>query len=662
MTNYQSPLCLITISDSVTRTYDSSLFPQQNAFRAVDDLAGYWRFKVDVEDEGVARAWFDEPLSGDVMQISVPGSWNEQLAERGLMNYVGPAWYECETEASHIVEEALTPWLRVAAVEHRADVWLNGIHLTSHEGGYIPFGADLSVAWRKGGRNRLTIRVDNRLSLTTLPQGIDPDAHPYNAPSFNRQHTNPPARFDFHVFGGITRSVNLLWLPECHVASIDIDATLDGTVVARVGLEAADGEAATVRLQVLRGDGEAASTVATGKSNAVNDTVRLQIDDVRPWSPADPYLYLLRVEVVSENGDVVDRYDERFGVREVSISNGSLLLNGEPLFLTGCGKHEDFPIIGRGQFRGGYLRDFELLRWLGANSFRTSHYPYDEEIMRLADELGFLVIDEVPAVSLGFPSDRFEDFLPLLETHKTALSRLIVRDGNHPSVIAWSVVNEPHLWSEPDYLNEATDRYFGEIYRYTKSLDATRPVMAVSFARHSTDDIALRHCDIIGLNRYFGWYDSPVELGTARDRFAEELDAMYEAFGVPVVLTEFGADTIDGYHATTPQLFSEEYQEELLRIYCEVAESRAFCAGEHVWNFADFRTTQHFRRVILNRKGLFTRERHPKRAAFAMRERWLELERVVEAHRPKVHSSEYLIADAAQRPGILEDSEAASHG
>lgn len=646
----------------MNRAFDSTLFPQQNAFRAVDDLGGYWCFKVDVEDEGVSGAWYDAPLSGDVMRISVPGSWNEQLAERGLMNYVGAAWYERDVEASRVVEDAFVPWLRVAAVEHRADVWLNGIHLTSHEGGYMPFGADLSEVWRKGERNRLTIRVDNRLSMTTLPQGIDPGVHPYNAPSFDRQHTYPPARFDFHVFGGITRSVDLLWLPEQHVSSIDIDASLDGAVSARVGLKGAQDDGTTMRLQVLTTDGDAASAVVTATSNTVDDTIGLHIEDARPWSPADPYLYRLRVEVVSDDGEIVDRYDERFGVREVSIDGGQLMLNGEPLFLTGCGKHEDFPIIGRGQFRGGYLRDFELLRWLGANSFRTSHYPYDEEIMRLADELGFLVIDEVPAVSLGFPSDRFDDFQPLLETHKTTLSRLIARDRNHPSVIAWSIVNEAHLWNEPDYLNEATDRYFGEVYRHAKSLDASRPVMAISFARHSTDDVALRHCDIIGLNRYFGWYDSPVELDTARERFAEELDAMYEAFGVPVVLTEFGADTIDGYHATTPQLFSEEYQEELLRIYCEVAESRAFCAGEHVWNFADFRTTQHFRRVVLNRKGLFTRERNPKRAAFAMRARWLELERVVESHRPKVHSTEYLIADAARRPGVLEDAEAAGQG
>src|SRR5690625_5122138 len=120
------------------------------------------------------------------MRISVPGSWNEQLAERGLMNYVGAAWYERDVEASRVVEDAFVPWLRVAAVEHRADVWLNGIHLTSYEGGYMPFGADLSEAWRKGERNRLTFRVDNRLSMTTLPQGIDPGVHPYRS----EEHTS----------------------------------------------------------------------------------------------------------------------------------------------------------------------------------------------------------------------------------------------------------------------------------------------------------------------------------------------------------------------------------------------------------------------------------------------------------------------------------------
>lgn len=625
---------------------NSVLFPQQNASRVVDDLGGYWRFKVDPYDDGMAEQWHAAPLSDDAFLISVPGSWNEQLAERGLLNYVGGAWYETEVGGSGPVEAALTPWLRVAAVEHRAQVWLNGIHLAAHEGGYLPFGVDLSSAWRAGERNRLTIYVDNRLSMTTLPQGIDPQAAPYNDSSFHRQHTFPPARFDFHVFGGITRAVNLLWLAPRHVSSIEIDAGLDGTVLARVALEGSS-DTSSVRLQVLTRDGDAASAIHTQPASALGDSVELQISDVRPWSPSDPYLYLLHVEVVTESGDVIDQYDERFGVRSVDVSGGQLLLNGEPLFLTGAGKHEDFPVIGRGQFRAGYLRDFELLRWLGANSFRTSHYPYDEEIMRLADELGFLVIDEVPAVSLGFESDRFEDLQPLLETHKTALTRLVARDRNHPSVIAWSVVNEPNLWSEPDYISSASDRYFREIYEHTRTLDPSRPVMAVTFARHSVEDVALRHCDIIGLNRYFGWYDHPADLGTAADRLEDELDAIYETYGVPIVLTEFGADTIDGYHATTAQLFTEEFQDELLGRYWDIAEARPYCAGTHVWNFADFRTTQHFRRVVLNRKGLFTRERNPKRAAFAMRDRWHETERLAEVHRPRVHSTEFLVADVS---------------
>lgn len=624
------------------------LYPEQNECRALVDLGGYWRFNPDPLDEGGDAGW-PLKLPEDAMLCVVPGSWNEQLAERGLLDYVGSAWYETEV----ILHDALLlehePWLRVGAVEHRADVWLNGTHLAHHEGGYLPFEVDLSDAWIAGKSNRLTIRVDNRLTLHTLPQGIDPDSAPYDGPAYARRHSEPATRFDFHTYGGITRAVYLQALPKAHLSSIAIDARLDGQVEVRAELRGLLSRVDSVSVRILDGDRQEASPPVNAAVAGGSVEAMLMLPAVRAWCPADPHLYVAELTVHDATGRAIDRYEESFGVREIEVREGRLLLNGSPLFLTGCGKHEEFPVIGRGQFRAGYLRDFELLRWLGANSFRTSHYPYDEEIMRLADRMGFLVIDEVPAVSLGFWSDDFDDLKPLLDTHLRFVERLIERDRNHPSVISWSIVNEPNLWAEPNYQNEASDRYFRAVYDHARSLDDTRPVMAITFVGHSYDDACLAHCDVIGLNRYYGWYDEPVRLEQIHDRLGAELDAVYERYRVPIVLTEFGADTIEGQHATTPQLFTEEYQDALLAAYCDVVESRPFCAGEHVWNFADFRTTQHYRRVVLNRKGLFTRERYPKRAAFAMRERWHRLERVDEMHRHEAPDPELLVTRIAAR-------------
>jgi beta-glucuronidase len=425
------------------------------------------------------------------------------------------------------------------------------------------------------------------------------------------------------------------------VTDIKIDAALDGVVTLRLGASAPT----SARVSIRNRENEVVAAVdgIDLDSGTTETTVTLQ--GVRPWSPSDPHLYTARVELLADDDGVIDRYDEHFGVREVKVDGDRLLLNGQPLFLTGFGKHEDYPVVGRGQHRAVYVKDFELLRWTGANSFRTSHYPYDEEIVRLADRLGFLVIDEVPAVSLGFWSDDFDELRPLLDNHKKALSELIARDANHPSVISWSIVNEANLWAERQYQNEASRRYFEEVYEHVKSLDDTRPVLSIIMAAHQEQDVALEACDVIGLNRYFGWYTEPVDLNHAVNRLDTELEAIHERFGKPIIMTEFGADTIEGYHATTAQMFTEEFQIALLMAYAGKLAEKDYCAGMHVWNFGDFRTPQHFRRVVLNKKGVFTRSRDPKGAAFALKRYWTALDRVAAAHRPMVPAADHLVED-----------------
>jgi len=433
----------------------------------------------------------------------------------------------------------------------------------------------------------------------------------------------------------------LVTTPKERISSLRINARLDGSTTVLVEADAT----AAARVTVFDASGNRAGQTESSVVDARSNGLVLNIGPVRPWSPRDPHLYTAAVELIDDSGATLDRYEETFGVREIEVRGERVLLNGEPLFLTGFGKHEDFPIVGRGQFGAAYLKDFELMRWIGANSFRTSHYPYDEEIMRLADRLGFLVIDEVPAVSLGFWSDDLDDLRPLLDNHKKSVSELIARDANHPSVIAWSIVNEANLWAERDYQNEAGRAYFEEVYNHTKSLDDSRPVISIIMAAHSEDDVALGACDIIGLNRYFGWYTEPVDLDFAAQRIEDELDAIFERHGKPIIMTEFGADTVEGYHATNAQLFTEEFQTAFLMTYAEVLESKSYCAGMHVWNFADFRTPQHFRRVLLNKKGVFNRSREPKMAAFVLRDYWMELDRVHDSHKPEQFGDEFLVPD-----------------
>ncbi|MDQ0113670.1 beta-galactosidase/beta-glucuronidase [Paenibacillus harenae] len=162
------------------------------------------------------------------------------------------------------------------------------------------------------------------------------------------------------------------------------------------------------------------------------------------------YLYTLKVELV-QGGEIIDEYDPPFGIRTVEVTGGKFLINGKPFYFKGFGKHEDSPIHGRGINEAANVMDFRLMKWIGANSFRTSHYPYSEEIMRLADKEGFVVIDEVAAVGLHL------NFIPTLsggkrrdtwkelrthEAHREAIRELIARDKNHACVVMWSIANE----------------------------------------------------------------------------------------------------------------------------------------------------------------------------------------------------------------------------
>ena len=234
---------------------------------------------------------------------------------------------------------------------------------------------------------------------------------------------------------------------------------------------------------------------------------------------------------------------------------------------------------------------------------------------------------------MGSPfSDGEENIRARLDQCKRQTSELIARDRNHPSVIAWSVANEPIPnnmrgllgLEEDDSVEDATggNAFFEELTSHARSLDATRPVIIVGVMGGSPKSW-MAMSDFIAINRYYGWYVMSDKLDEARRALDAEVDALHETHGKPVVMTEFGADTIAGRHGVDPQLFTEEYQRDCLRIYLDSAAERPWFCGLHVWNFADFRTAQGISRMGgFNLKGVFTRDRQPKLAAHFLRERW----------------------------------------
>jgi beta-glucuronidase len=295
----------------------------------------------------------------------------------------------------------------------------------------------------------------------------------------------------------------------------------------------------------------------------------------------------------------------------VAVEGDRLLLNGEPVQLRGFGRHEDFPVLGRGTAPSVAARDLWLMAELGANSFRTAHYPCDEETLDMADQLGMLVIAETPSVALYFADD---DLPRRQRLARDFITELIARDRNRACVIAWSVANEPRM----HYPGAAAA--LGELCETARALDGTRPV---GYATDLPESPGLEAADIIFLNAYPGWYRLPAELEAAAAELGGTLDMLHAAHGKPVLITEFGADAIAGSHADPPSLWTEEYQTELIERLIGVASKRPFVTGVHIWAFADFATAQATHRPhSTNYKGVFTRDRRPKLAAHRLKNLW----------------------------------------
>jgi beta-glucuronidase len=312
----------------------------------------------------------------------------------------------------------------------------------------------------------------------------------------------------------------------------------------------------------------------------------------------------------------------------VRVDGTRLLINDEPFQFRGFGMHEDAPLRGRGHDDARMVRDFALLDWVGANSFRTSHYPYAEEVLDYADQRGFVVIDETPAVGLHLSLGMMgvagaRTFVPgevdehTREAHLSAVRELIVRDKNHPSVVAWSLANEP------DTTDPGARDYFLPVVAQARELDPTRPVCFANVGGATPDlDTVTDLFDLVCLNRYYGWYVDTADLVTARVHLTEELRAWQDTYAKPIIISEFGVDAMPGLHTLPAQMWSEEFQRDYLAMSMDVFAGLDAVIGEHVWNFADFATPQMVHRVGGNRKGVFTRDRQPKSAAHWLRERW----------------------------------------
>ena len=590
------------------------LYPILTSSRFLSDLSGIWSFKLD-NGHGFEEKWFAKKLEKP-LSMPVPSSYNDIHESLALRNHYGWVFYQRDLEIPSFIKNERVV-LRMDSVTHHAKVYLNEYLICEHKGGFLPFEVEIQDLLNDG-YNLLTIAVSNIIDYSTLPVGGKSDMMSSMIPSQTPEvkgKNNP--NFDFFNYSGIHRPVKIYTTPKKYIKDVSITSSILNND-AKLNYTVDTSHAGKCSIEVYDELGNLV-TKSKGKTGVI------EIKNANLWEPLNPYLYNIKIKFED------DEYKLPFGIRTVRVRENKFYINNKAFYFKGYGKHEDTFPAGKGLNLPMNAKDISLLKWQGANSFRTSHYPYSEEMMRLCDREGIVVIDETPAVGINlqfgggaaFGGDGLSTYdnekgIQTQEHHKEVIRDMIDRDKNYACVVMWSLANEPDNVSPGGY------EYFEPLYRLAKKLDPQkRPctVASVQMTDNPKVDFSSRLSDVICLNRYYGWYFSGGDLETAEKALNSEL-AKWEKVGKPLIFTEYGADTISGLHDTVPTMYTEEYQIAYYKMNNKVFDSYPFIIGEHAWNFADFETGQSLLRVQGNKKGLFTRDRKPKMAAHYFKERW----------------------------------------
>ncbi|KAI1293533.1 Beta-glucuronidase [Halotydeus destructor] len=445
--NFVTYVVLIAVSCTIKGTQSTSnLYPRESVNREVKSLNGIWNFRTEPEASeniGFEDRWFEASLrtekhDGHVIDMPVPSSYNDITQSAKLRDYVGWVWYDRSFYAPQSwLDNKKTVLLRFDSVNYYAAVYLNGINVVNHRGGHLPFSCDVTRSLRYNEPNLLTVAVNNELSGDTVPQGrmtYRNDTTRYPA-GYKKLNLN----FDFFNYAGIHRSVTLYAVPQVHISDVTIGTSIgdeqngfSGRIDYNVDLDGTYGSDNEITCLVDIFDKYGFVKVAS--STGCNGTII--VPNANLWWPVftnpDPgYLYIGKIQLVDDS-KVVDTYEQKIGIREIKLTNTSFLINNQPFYFRGFGKHEDSSVRGRGLDLPLIVKDINLIKWIGANSFRTSHYPYSEELMDETDKHGIVVIDECPAVGLNTFGDQ------LLQNHLKTVTEMIHRDKNRPSVVMWS--------------------------------------------------------------------------------------------------------------------------------------------------------------------------------------------------------------------------------
>ena len=552
----------------------------EHRIRKTQSLDGAWKFKTDKDNEGIKGEWFNGIEGG--VTVTVPSVWNTQW---GLLEYEGAAWYE-----RSFYTNGGTLRFCFGGVMTEAKVWLDGVFLGEHYGGFCEF--DFIARNVICGEHRLTIRVDNSFDEQSIPQTV----------------------VDWYHYGGITRTVNVEILSGISALSNRLEYTLCDNMTscrARFAIElynADEKEISDTVFASVAGVEVCEKVVLNPKECKVIFTKEFEIADFELWSPENPKLYSIEIKTSTD-----DLYD-KCGFRLVTVEDCKIKLNGKPITLLGVNRHEDHPDFGFAFPQNLMKRDIDIAFDLGCNTIRGSHYPNDPYFVDMLDECGMLFWSEIPIWGGGFSESAIAD--PVVIKRGADMHREMVKYYyNHPSIIFWGMHNE--ILTE----TEAGKNMSREYYTLLKNIGGNR---IVTYATNKAlKDISYEYCDVVSINQYNGWYGEDVNSWAG---FVENVHARLDSLGFsdkPIIMSEFGGAAVYGHRSFETFKWSEEYQANLLSHCLNLFLSDEKIVGTYIWQFFDTRTSEQAgltRARSYNNKGLLNEYRNPKASYFAVRD------------------------------------------
>ncbi|MBS1660433.1 MAG: beta-glucuronidase [Bacteroidetes bacterium] len=574
--------------------------------RVEQSLDGRWNYIVDPYENGYydyrhmpydqsasgTGGFFDDKKAKDKTELieynfdlsptlKVPGDWNSQ--DEKLYFYEGTVWYR---RLFHVAQQpGRRYFLYFGAVNYEAHVYLNGKKLGMHKGGFTPFQFEVTGKLKEG-ENSIVVKADNT----------------------RKQDEIPTVNTDWWNYGGMTRDVVLASTPATFIADYKVQLAKDepGRIEGFVQL---DGSGLSQEVVVSIPEAGIKQTVKTDASGRA--VLSIPVKKLDYWSPEHPRLYAVQLQAGT---DVIN---DKIGFRTIQVKGQDILLNGKSVFLRGISIHDENPLI-QGRNRGeGDLR--MLLTWakeMNCNYVRLAHYPHNEAMIRLADEMGLMIWAEVPV----YWTISWENAGTFANAQKQ-LSDLIIRDKNRASVIIWSIGNETPL-------SDARLSFMSKLAERAHSLDNTRLVSAALEVHRKGDEAFVddplgEKLDLVSFNEYAGWYwgDKPTDL--PKYHFTIK-------YNRPVVITEFGGDALAGFHADSLTRFSEEYQELLYKNQLQMLMGIGALRGTTPWILTDFRSPRRQHPVYQNywnRKGLISETGQKKKAFYVLKSFYEEMER-----------------------------------